>query len=104
LKLLKLTLGIGFRKKGEGTSVFGAAYVSDGHAKLKLSYFEIENFKGIAGTAGVPPANEREARKQIESYFERLRAFGAFAGGTPAVPANHLSDLLLSAANQPPCA
>jgi hypothetical protein len=35
----------------------------------------------IAGTAGVPRANEREARTAC------LRAF---AGGTPAVPANHL--------------
>ena len=38
--------------------------------------------------------------------MQRLRAFGAFAGGTPAVPANHLSqvtalqkDLLPGASN-----
>ena len=28
---------------------------------------------------------------ELDSTSERLRAFGALAGGTPAVPANHLT-------------
>jgi len=41
----------------------------------------------IVWDRGRPAANEREARKGIDgATFERLRAFGAFAGGTPAVP------------------
>ena len=36
--------------------------------------------------------NEREARKSVKKVpSEILRACGAFAGGTPAVPAPHLS-------------
>jgi len=36
-----------------------------------------------------PARNEREARKS--GLEKQLRAFGAFAGGTPAVPDNHLT-------------
>jgi hypothetical protein len=42
----------------------------------------------ICWDRGRPARNEREARK-IDS--ENLRACGVFAGGTPAVPTNHLS-------------
>jgi len=30
-------------------------------------------------------------REKSASHFKRLRALGAFAGETPAVPANHLT-------------
>jgi len=42
-------------------------------------------------TARVPPANEREARNGLEASRRTLRACGAFAGGTPAVPEKRLS-------------
>ena len=51
------------------------------------------NGQAIAGTAGVPPANEGEARNELGAFSEGLRAFGAFAGGTPAVPANRLKGI-----------
>jgi hypothetical protein len=41
----------------------------------------------IVWDRGRPARNEREARKRIGGFCERLRAFGAFAGETPAVPA-----------------
>jgi hypothetical protein len=38
-----------------------------------------------------PPAIEREARTGFVTHTVKLRASCAFAGGTPAVPANHLT-------------
>jgi hypothetical protein len=46
--------------------------------------------KRFAGTAGVPPVMSAKREKRIGVSPERLRACGAFAGGTPAVPANHM--------------
>jgi len=45
----------------------------------------------IVWDRGRPARNEREARKWIGNTSENLRACGAFAGGTPAVPDHHLS-------------
>jgi hypothetical protein len=46
----------------------------------------------ICWDRGRPARNEREARKlDCNSDVKNLRACGAFAGGTPAVPDNHLS-------------
>jgi len=46
----------------------------------------------LTGTAGVSPANAtkgaQEFQRQPGIYFRALRSF---AGGTPAVPANHLT-------------
>ena len=42
-----------------------------------------------AGTPGVSPA--MSAKRENEAACKELRAWGAFAGETPAVPANHLT-------------
>ena len=48
--------------------------------------------KRFAGTAGVPPAREGEARKWfVESLHRDCVPAGGVAGGTPAVPANRLT-------------
>ena len=41
----------------------------------------------IAGTAGVPPVMSAKREHELEAICQRLRAFGAFAGETPAVSA-----------------
>jgi len=47
----------------------------------------------ICWDRGRPARSEGEARKRIVPLRKKLRARGAFAGGTPAVPANHLNGL-----------
>ena len=47
--------------------------------------------KCLAGTAGVPPAMSVKRENLLRPLSEELRACGAFAGGTPAVPAKHLT-------------
>jgi len=41
----------------------------------------------IAGAAGVPARNGAKRENETAGASKRLRAFDAFAGGTPAVPA-----------------
>jgi hypothetical protein len=54
--------------------------------------FALDPGQVIAGTAGVPPAHEREARKGNWDVLPKVGLVcRAFAGGTPAVPAIHLS-------------
>ena len=60
---------------------------SDGSQSVKRTAEEA--VKRFAGTAGVPPAMSAKRDNDWRSY-EGLRAYGAFAGGSPAVPANRL--------------
>jgi len=59
--------------------------------------------KCLSGTAGVPPANEREARKWISNDFLKTARGRRVAGGTRAVPDKHLVGRLQShCAHSPP--
>ena len=56
-----------------------------------VDQFENLPLKCLSGTAGVPPANEREARKWTSNDFRKTTRHRRVAGGTPAVPDKHLS-------------
>ena len=45
----------------------------------------------MSGTAGVPPANAPQARSLSEVASNPFSRFALIAGGTPAVPDNHLT-------------
>ena len=47
--------------------------------------------RACLGSAGVPPANERGARKRLSNRASKTTRLRRVCGRTPAVPDNHLS-------------